>query len=209
MQPAMFQCLLGMECNDFTMIASDQTAAKSVFILKNDVDKLLSLADRLIMGVNGDYGDIHQFVHFVSNNLSLYKIKNGYELDTTAAVHFARKNLADSYKTGSPFLLNILVAGWDEKEGGQLYLLDHMATCLRMPIAAHGFGGLFGTSILEYYHRRDMTEAQAYEVMQMCVREIHQRLFLNLPNFQVKMISKDGISILPMIDPVMSAAFAR
>jgi len=32
--------------------------------------------------------------------------------------------------------------------------------------------------------------------MQDCVREVHKRLIINLPNFQVKLVDKDGIKRL-------------
>lgn len=44
-----------------------------------------------------------------------------------------------------------------------------------------------------------MTQAEAYELIKMCVREIHKRLVINLANFKVQVISKDGIKDLPDI----------
>ena len=42
----------------------------------------------------------------------------------------------------------------------------------------------------------DMTREEAYELMKDCVAEIHKRLIINLPNFQVQIIDKDGIKKL-------------
>lgn len=44
-----------------------------------------------------------------------------------------------------------------------------------------------------------MSEADAYILMKKCVREIHKRLIVNLPNFKVQKVSKDGIVTLPSI----------
>lgn len=38
-----------------------------------------------------------------------------------------------------------------------------------------------------------MSEEEGYELMKKCVKEIHKRLIVNLPNFKVQKISKDGI----------------
>lgn len=35
--------------------------------------------------------------------------------------------------------------------------------------------------------------------MKKCVREIHKRLIVNLPNFKVQKVSKDGIKELEVI----------
>lgn len=45
----------------------------------------------------------------------------------------------------------------------------------------------------------DSTEEEAYMLMKKCVREIHKRLIVNLPNFKVQKISKDGIEELEPI----------
>jgi 20S proteasome subunit beta 4 len=44
-----------------------------------------------------------------------------------------------------------------------------------------------------------MGQEDAYELMKKCVREIHKRLIVNLPNFKVQLIDKNGIQDLPPI----------
>ncbi|KAL0851603.1 hypothetical protein ABMA28_007382 [Loxostege sticticalis] len=198
---SVFQCLLGIQCNTFTMIAADQMNTQSIIVLKDDEDKLHKISDRLIMGLNGSAGDTLQFSQFVAKNIHLYKMRNGYKLDTAAVVHFTRKNLADALKSGNPCMVNMLVAGYDDKEGGMLYSLDFLAACVKVPFAAHGFAGLFCLSILDRYYKPTLTEPESYEVLKMCVREIHKRLFLNLPNFSVKVVSAQGVKTLPVINP--------
>jgi len=39
----------------------------------------------------------------------------------------------------------------------------------------------------------DMTQDEAYDLLKDCVKEIHKRLIINLPNFHVQIIDKDGI----------------
>lgn len=53
------------------------------------------------MGVNGDNGDTSQFAQFVAKNVQLYKMRNGYELDVAAAVHFTRRTLADGMRAAT------------------------------------------------------------------------------------------------------------
>lgn len=45
----------------------------------------------------------------------------------------------------------------------------------------------------------DCTEEEAYEVLQRCIAEVHKRLFVNLPNFQVTVVNRDGIKALQPI----------
>lgn len=44
-----------------------------------------------------------------------------------------------------------------------------------------------------------MTEAEAYDIMIKCVEEIQRRLIINLPNFHIQIVDKNGIRVLPDI----------
>lgn len=45
----------------------------------------------------------------------------------------------------------------------------------------------------------DMTEEEAYSLLEDCVREVQKRLIINLPNFQVKVVDKNGVRFMPDI----------
>lgn len=47
----------------------------------------------------------------------------------------------------------------------------------------------------------DLTQEEGYKLIQKCVQEIHKRLVLNLPNFKVTVVDKNGIRNLPDITP--------
>lgn len=53
--------------------------------------------------------------------------------------------------------------------------------------------------VLDRYYREDLTQEEAYEVLQKCVVEVQKRLIINLPNFQVKVLDKDGIRQMKVI----------
>ncbi|KPJ00320.1 PREDICTED: proteasome subunit beta type-2-like [Papilio xuthus] len=199
MTEILFQCLLGIQCKDFVMVAADQTLAQSVILLKTDSNKLHEVSDRILIGLNGNLGDTTQFAQFVSKNAQLYRLKNQYGLNTACVTHFARTNMLEALHKGTPNMLNIVVAGYDDQDGCQLYTMDFLAACLRVPYAAHGLGGYLSWGILDHYYRPDLSEKNAYEVLMCCVREVQLRLFMNLANFQVKTITKDGVKVLPTI----------
>ncbi|XP_047532813.1 proteasome subunit beta type-2-like [Vanessa atalanta] len=197
----LIQCQLGIQCKEFTIIAADQMNIQSFIIMKDDADKLIEISERLLVGVNGDAADTTQFTQFVEKNLQLYLMKNKYQLDTPAIVHFTRKSMADALRDGNPRILNMLIAGYDEDNGCQLYTMDFLASCMKVPYAAHGLGGLFSIPILNHYYKPSLSEVEAYEVIKLCVRAIQKRLFITLPNFLVKTLSKDGVKVLPVINP--------
>ena len=70
---------------------------------------------------------------------------------------------------------------------------------VKAPYATHGYGGLFSMGIMDRYYRADMSREEAYGVLEKCVAEIQKRLIISLPNFQVKVLDKDGIHIMDVI----------
>ena len=126
-------------------------------------------------------------------------MRNGYELSPKAAASFTRRNLADYLRSRTPYFVNLLMAGYDVNSGPELYFIDYLASCVKVPYAAHGYGGFFSLSILDRYHKYDSTEEEAYILLKKCVREIHKRLIVNLPNFKVQKVSKEGIKELEPI----------
>lgn len=52
----------------------------------------------------------------------------------------------------------------------------------------------------------DLTIEEGVQLLTKCVQEIHKRLIINLPNFKVQVISKDGIQDL---EDITAAKIAR
>jgi len=203
------ECLIGMAFDDFVMVAADQTNARSIMVMKSDQNKFFNLSDRLVMAVSGESGDTNQFAEYIAKNIQLYKMRNGYELSPSAAANFTRRNLADYLRSRTPYSVNPLIAGFDVETGkAELYFMDYLASMIKAPYAAHGYGGFFTTSIMDRHYKADMTRQQAYALMIECVKEVQHRLVLNLPNFAVVIVDKDGIHKMDTINPEVIAKAA-
>lgn len=51
-------------------------------------------------------------------------------------------------------------------------------------------------SVLFCLHSTEITQAEAYDILQKCVLEIQKRLIVNLNNFKVAVVDKDGVKRL-------------
>ncbi|XP_023326623.1 proteasome subunit beta type-2 [Eurytemora carolleeae] len=129
-----------------------------------------------------------------------------YELSPSAAANFTRRNLADYLRSRTPYQVNLLIAGYDTAtQQPELYHMDYLAAMIKPAYAAHGYGGSFTTSIMDRHFRPDMTKAQAYALMIECVREVQKRLIINLPNFTIVVVDKDGVAEMDPITPAVVA----
>ncbi|KAK9702444.1 Proteasome subunit [Popillia japonica] len=200
------ECIIGIKFNDFVLIAADMTNAHSIIVMKTDENKLYQLSNNIVMAISGEKGDTTQFAEYIAKNIQLYKMRNGYELSPTAAANFTRRNLAEALRSRNAYHVNLMLAGHDKQEGPQLYFMDYLASLANVKYAAHGYGGFFSLSIIDRYYLPNLTREAGYELMKKCVKEVHERLIVNLPNFKVQMIDENGIHTLPDITAKALAA---
>eukprot|EP00658_Telonema_sp_P-2_P011374 TRINITY_DN14324_c0_g1_i2.p1 TRINITY_DN14324_c0_g1~~TRINITY_DN14324_c0_g1_i2.p1 ORF type:complete len:130 (+),score=27.55 TRINITY_DN14324_c0_g1_i2:191-580(+) len=116
----------------------------------------------------------------------------GPELEHAAAATFVRGELA-AYMRRHPYYVDLLIGGWDQREGSVLYYVDFLGGMQRMPYGAHGYAGYFVTSILDRYYTPELTRDEGMEIMRKCVAEIKQRFMVHSPNFLVKAIDAQGV----------------
>ena len=95
--------------------------------------------------------------------------------------------------------VNFIFAGYDEGVGPSVYLMDYLASCVKVPFAIHGYGSYFGLSICDKYYKKDMNETEARFLLGKIIAEIQKRFLVNLPAFHVRIISREGIRELPII----------
>lgn len=189
------ECLIGIKFDNFSLLAHDNTAGRSVLVMKQNQDKIFHLGDQLAMVVCGDTGDTVYFGEFIQKNLTYYRIKNGYSLSPQAAVNFTRHEMAKRLRK-QPNLVNVIMAGYDPPtKQPVLYFMDYLGTLAEVPYASHGYGSLFCLSVLDRYHRSDMTKEEAVKLLLDCVLEIQKRLIINVPSFSFYFIDEDGVSV--------------
>ncbi|KAK7101223.1 proteasome subunit beta type-2-like [Littorina saxatilis] len=194
------ECLIGIQGKDFILLASDSVSARSIVKMKSDHDKMFELSDKLVMAVSGEPGDTVQFSEYISKNIQLYKMRNGYELSANAAANFTRRNMADALRSQRPKHVNMLIAGIDE-DGPALFFLDYLASMIKVPFAVHGYGGMFTLSIMDRHYKKDMTRDEAMALLKMCLTEIQKRFLVDNPQFKVRVVGTNGVEDLGFVKP--------
>ena len=186
---------MGILCNDFAILAHDNSAGRSIVKMKEDADKLFRLDHHIGIVVCGEPGDTTYFGEYIQKNIALYRMRNGYSLSPQATANFTRNELAEHIRSRHPYMANLLMGGFDtESKKASLYYLDYLGTMAEVPYGAHGYGSHFVLGILDKDHRPDMTVPEAEELLEKCFSEIQKRLIINLPSFTYYVVGAEGIS---------------
>lgn len=132
-----------------------------------------------------------QFVEYVQKNVVLYEFRNSARLSTRAAASYVRSELAYSLRN-NPYQVNLLLGGWDEAAGAELYFMDYLGSSTKTNFSAHGYAGYFLLSTMDRYWKPDMSLEDALVLARMCIKELQTRFLMNQPNFKIKVADKDG-----------------
>ncbi|CAE7332138.1 PBD2 [Symbiodinium sp. CCMP2592] len=109
-------------------------------------------------------------MEFIEKNVKLNELRTGIPMSTKAAASFTRNELAHALRKG-PFQTDILVAGIDA-EGPSLYFMDYLASSEKVNKAAHGYGAMFTLGLMDRYWKPNLEEAEAIEIIKMCIKEL-------------------------------------
>lgn len=47
----------------------------------------------------------------------------------------------------------MLLGGYDEDDGAQLYYIDYLASLVKAPFLVYGYGGTFALGVMDRYYR--------------------------------------------------------
>jgi len=192
--------LIGIVGKDFTLMAADCSQARSIVVMKKDMDKSKDISENCLMLASGEVGDTVAFGEYISKNLKLNKLRNGNPQSPWSTANYTRHQLATALRSRNSYQVNMLVGGYgDDKDGTeapQLYFIDYLAAMTQAPFACQGYGGYFTYSILDKHYKEGMSREETMELLKRCIKEVRHRFMVQMPRFKVHIIDKDGITHL-------------
>ena len=185
-------CVFGIQGKDFILLAGDRASVGNSIIKFQDSDhKIIKLNDNQLMACVGESYDKKNFPKLVKANLELYFFKNGHRLTTDETAAYIRKELAEGIRS-SPHQCNCLVAGYDN-DGPKLYWLDYLGSYAKILKAAHGYGAYFLYGLMDNFYKKDLNLNEGEDIIKKCINELKTRFAINMVDFDVFKITKDGI----------------
>ena len=185
-------CVFGVQGKDFILLAGDRPSVGNSIIKLQDSDhKIIKLANNQLMACVGESYDKKNFPKLVKANMELYYFQNGQRLTTDETATYIRKELAEGIRS-SPHQCNCLVAGFDS-DGPKLYWLDYLGSYAKLLKAAHGYGAYFLYGLMDNFYKKDLSLKEGEIIIKNCISELKTRFAINMVDFDVFKITKDGI----------------
>ena len=183
--------IIGFVGADFAMIGTDMNAGRSIIVFNHEEDKIRELDAHKILGVGGDPADCVQEPEYFQKNVALNYYRNNVMMSTHAVANYMRGEKSANLRKGMK-VVDMLLGGFEPDVGPTLYFIDYLASMQKLDKGAHGYAGMFTNSLLDAHWKPDMTEAEAVALMDMCIKELHTRFMISMPNWLIKVVDKDG-----------------
>ena len=185
-------CVFGIQGKDYILLAGDKASVSNSIIKFQDTDsKIWKLTDKQLLACVGESYDKKDFSKYLKANVDYYYFLNGQRLTTDETASFIRKELAEGIRS-SPHQCNCLLAGYDE-DGPKLYWLDYLGSYAKLLKAAHGYGAYFLYGLMDNFYKKDLNLEEGEFIIKKCINELKTRFSINMVNFDVFKITKEGI----------------
>ena len=185
-------CVFGIQGKDYILLAGDRASVSNSIIKLQDTDhKIMKLTDNQMIACVGEAYDKKNFSKYIKANMENYYFQNGQRLTTDETAAYIRKELAEGIRS-SPHQCNCLIAGFDT-DGPKLYWLDYLGSYAKLLKAAHGYGAYFLYGLMDNYYKKDLSLKDGEMIITKCINELKTRFSINMVDFDVFKITKDGI----------------
>ncbi|XP_052866206.1 proteasome subunit beta type-6 [Anopheles cruzii] len=182
--------IMAVEFEDGVVIGADSRTSTGTYVANRVTDKLTRLTDKIYCCRSGSAADTQAIADIVTYSLNYHENQTGEEpLVEDAANEFRQYcyNYRDSLTAG------IIVAGWDRKNGGQVYSIPIGGMQIRQNVSVGGSGSSYIYGFVKENYRPGMGRAECVEFVKKSVFHAMYHDGSSGGVCRIGVITKDGI----------------
>jgi len=146
--------IMAAEYDGGVIVAADSRTTSGSYVANRVTDKLTKITDQIYCCRSGSAADTQAIADIVKYQLEFYRAEMDQEpLVETAARIF--KELI--YNNRSSLSAAVIVAGWDKRKGGQVYVINLGGMVIRKKIAIGGSGSSYIYGFVDSNYKENMT----------------------------------------------------
>jgi len=182
---------VGIRLKDYVVIAADKRATAGTYVSHKKVEKIQKITDNMAMTISGLVADAQYLVNLARAVVNYYELETGVKpYVKTIASYLA--NVLSSYSKILPFIVQLLLAGYDTKP--RLYYVDLFGTVSEEEYIATGSGSPTALGVLENNYREDLSIEEAKQLALSAVKAAVERDSWSGEGVDVVIIGRDVYS---------------
>ncbi|XP_032569669.1 proteasome subunit beta type-6 [Chiroxiphia lanceolata] len=152
--------IMAVEFDGGVVIGADSRTTTGSYVANRVTDKLTPVHDRIFCCRSGSAADTQAVADAVAYQLAFHSV----ELEEPPRVRTAARLFQQScYRYREELSAGIIVAGWDPRRGGQVYVVPLGGLLLRQPFAVGGSGSSYIYGYLDATFQPGMSRSQCQE----------------------------------------------
>jgi proteasome beta subunit len=179
-----------LTCKDGVVLAADSRASAGLFIADRHVMKIQKVDRHLGMTMAGGVADAQNVVDIMRYNANIYRLSNKELMPVKSAARLCSNVLFN--QRYFPYYVQIIVAGHDDKEGGQIYNIDLFGSLTSEKFISTGSGSPVAYGYLESEFKEGLGVNDAYKVAIRAIAAAIRRNAGTGDGINVVIIDKDG-----------------
>lgn len=182
--------IMAMEFDGGVVLGADSRTSTGAFVANRVADKLTPVTDKIYCCRSGSAADTQAISDIVAYSLYYKENTTGEEpLVSEAASEF--RNFCYNYRDS--LVAGIIVAGWDDRLGGQVYSVPLGGMFVRRGAAIGGSGSSYIFGLVKELYREGMSKE---ECVQLVLKTIKQAMYHDGSSggvIRICVITKDGV----------------
>lgn len=172
------------------VMGADTRTSTGDYVANRASRKISRVHERIFVCRCGSAADTQALTRFVQNYLGQHAMElNGMPTVNTCASLFQ----LIAYNNKDNLMAGLIVAGWDEKRGGQVFSIPLGGTMVKVPMAIDGSGSGYISAYCDANYREGMTKAECLEFVRKAVSHAMSRDGSSGGLVRTAVITKEGI----------------
>merc|ERR1719330_1377586 len=182
--------IMAVEFDGGVVLGADSRTSTGDYVANRASRKVSKVHDRIFVCRSGSAADTQALTGFVQNYLGQHSIELGKLPSVNTCANLFK---IFAYNNKDRLMAGLIIGGWDEKKGGQVYNIPLGGALLRVPFAADGSGSGYIGGLLDEKYKPNMTEAECLEFVQRSVAHAMARDGSSGGLIRTVVITKEGV----------------
>merc|ERR1712032_1423422 len=157
---------MAVEFDGGVVMGADSRTSTGNYVANRASRKISKVHDSIFVCRCGSAADTQALTGFVNNYLGQHSIELGKRPTVNTAANLFKMI---AYQNKDNLMAGLIVAGFDDKRGGQVYSIPLGGARLRVPIAVDGSGSGYIQGFVDEFYRPGMSEAECLEFVRKAV----------------------------------------
>uniref|UniRef100_A0A7S1QL07 Proteasome subunit beta n=1 Tax=Alexandrium catenella TaxID=2925 RepID=A0A7S1QL07_ALECA len=158
--------IMAVEFDGGVVLGADSRTSTGDYVANRASRKISKVHDKIFVCRSGSAADTQALTGFVQNYLSMHAVELGALPSVNTCANLFK---VFAYNNKDRLTAGLIVAGWDEKKGGQVYSIPLGGTRLRQPCVTGGSGSMYISALVDSEYRPGMTKQECLQFVRLCI----------------------------------------